>query len=85
VHNAVVSDSDDDRPRAQSAWKPSPRERPWYRKLAAQRLAEAEVQTPDGTTYIVRVVRNAPIVGLTDAATSGNPIRRQRQHFPRAS
>jgi hypothetical protein len=71
-HNsAVVDDSGD---AAQSAWRPLPRKRPWYRRLSAQRLAETDVLAPNGSRYLIRVIRNGPVVGLTDAMGSGNPV-----------
>ena len=48
-----------------AAWKRLARERPWYRKLAAQPLAEARVEAPEGDVYLVRVVKNSPLVGPT--------------------
>lgn len=36
-------------------------DRPWWRRLSAQSLEQAEVRTPDGQVYWVRVTRNAPL------------------------
>lgn len=55
--------SPDERASAQVAWKRLRQDRPWYRKLGSQPLAEAKVDSPQGTTYLVRVRRNAPLVG----------------------
>src|SRR4051794_16192597 len=37
------------------------RDRPLWRRLSAQILAQAEVHAPDGTLYWVRISRNAPV------------------------
>jgi hypothetical protein len=50
------------------AWKRLERDRPWYRRLASQALTEALVAAPDGTRYIVRVRRNAPLAGPDSGA-----------------
>ena len=47
---------------------------PGTASCAPQNLAEAQVHTPSGDTYLVRVARNGPVVGVADAVTSGNPI-----------
>ena len=45
------------------AWKRLRQDRPWYRKLASEPLAEARVDSPEGTVYLVRVRKNSPLVG----------------------
>lgn len=50
-------------------WKPLPRTRRWYQRLSAQHLAEAEVRAPDGTSYLVRVERNAPLARPSQIAS----------------
>lgn len=37
------------------------KDRPLWRRLSAQPLAQADVHAPDGTLYWVRIARNAPI------------------------
>ena len=55
-------------------WKRLERNRPWYRRLASQTLTEALVTAPDGSRYIVRVRRNAPLVGPHSGADSSDPV-----------
>jgi hypothetical protein len=45
------------------AWTRLSRERPWYQGLASHPLAEATVESADGTAYLVRVRKNSPLVG----------------------
>jgi hypothetical protein len=37
------------------------KDRPLWRRLSAQTLAQADVHAPDGTLYWVRIARNAPV------------------------
>ena len=52
-----------------------PKSRPWYKRLAAHRLAESQVRAPDGSTYGVRFVSDSPVTGLTKiAGLPANPL-----------
>ena len=62
-HTASVSSESDGDASAVVAWKRLSRDRPWYRKFASQPLAEAEVESDDGRTYLVRVRKNLPLIG----------------------
>jgi hypothetical protein len=46
------------------AWKRLRQNRHWYSKLSSEPLAEAKVDAPSGRTYLVRVRKNAAVVGL---------------------
>jgi hypothetical protein len=62
-HTAQVSEPTDEDISSHVAWKRLRRERPWYRKRASEQLAEARVDSRNGKTYLVRVRKNASVVG----------------------